>query len=84
VLTLTLIASERLAAADPAMPGMSPDIPAYHAAAAELDWADRAAVVEYQVGAWRLLNGPAHASTRPASEPLPRRTTTARPTRSRR
>ncbi len=61
VLTLTLIASERLAAADPAIPGMSPDIPAYHAAAAELDWSDRSAVIEYQVGAWRLLNGPAHA-----------------------
>jgi pimeloyl-ACP methyl ester carboxylesterase len=60
VLTLTLIASERLAAADPSIPGMSPEIPAYHAAAAELDWSDRAAVVDYQVGAWRLLHGPAH------------------------
>jgi len=60
VLTLTLIASERLAAADPSLPGVSPVIPAYHAKAAELDWSDRAAVIEYQVGAWRLLNGPAH------------------------
>lgn len=60
VLTLTLVASERLAATDPALPGMSPDILAYHAGAAELDWSDREAVVAYQVGAWRLLNGPAH------------------------
>jgi pimeloyl-ACP methyl ester carboxylesterase len=60
VLTLTLIASERLAPADPAIPGMSPEISAYHGAAAGLDWSDRAAVIEYQVGAWRLLNGPAH------------------------
>jgi pimeloyl-ACP methyl ester carboxylesterase len=60
VLTLTLLSSERLAAADPSLPGMSPEIPAYHARAAELDWSDREAVIEYQVGAWRLLNGPAH------------------------
>ena len=60
VLTLTLVASERLAAADPALPGMSPDIPAYHARAVERDWTDRKAVIAYQVGAWRLLNGPAH------------------------
>jgi len=60
VLTLTLVASERLAAADPDLPGMSPDIPAYHAGAAELDWSDREAVIAYQAGAWRLLHGPAH------------------------
>lgn len=61
VLTLTLIASERLAAADPTIPGMAPEIAAHHATAAELDWADRAAVAEYQTGAWRLLGGPARA-----------------------
>jgi pimeloyl-ACP methyl ester carboxylesterase len=58
--TLTLIASERLALADPAMPGMDPRVPEYHARAAELDWTDREAVLEYQVGAWRLLTGSAH------------------------
>lgn len=60
VKTLTLIASERLAPADAAMPGMDPRVPAYHAQSAELDWSDREAVLEYQVGAWRLLTGSAH------------------------
>jgi pimeloyl-ACP methyl ester carboxylesterase len=60
VATLTLIASERLAAADPALPTMSPEILAYHARAGELDWSDREAVLDYQVGAWRLLHGSAH------------------------
>lgn len=60
VLTLTLIASERLAAADPAMPLMAPSVAAYHAGAAELDWSDGGAVIECQVGAWRLLAGSAH------------------------
>jgi pimeloyl-ACP methyl ester carboxylesterase len=61
VLTLTLIASERLAATDPDLPGMSPEVLAYHARAAALDWSDREAVLDYQVGAWRLLTGSAHA-----------------------
>ncbi|HWR37327.1 MAG TPA: alpha/beta fold hydrolase, partial [Clostridia bacterium] len=60
VKTLTLIASLRLALADPAMPAMDPRVPAYHAKAAEIDWTDRDAVLEYQVGAWRLLTGSAH------------------------
>jgi pimeloyl-ACP methyl ester carboxylesterase len=60
VQTITLIASERLAEADPAMPGMSPSVPEYHSRAAALDWSDAAAVVDYQVGAWRLLSGSAH------------------------
>lgn len=60
VLSLTLISSERLALADPAMPGMDPRIGAYHARAAGLDWRDRSAVIDYQVGAWRLLSGSAH------------------------
>lgn len=60
VRTLTLIASERLAEADPNMPGISPDVLAYHARAGELDWSDHAAVIEYQIGAWRLLSGSAH------------------------
>ena len=60
VKTLTLIASERLALADPTMPGMDPRVPAYHAQSANLDWTDRDAVLDYQVGAQRLLNGSAH------------------------
>lgn len=60
ILTIAMIASERLAAADPAMPGMAPELLAYHARAAELDWRDREAVIEYRVGAWALLSGSAH------------------------
>lgn len=60
VSTLTLIASERLALADPNMPAMSPAIVEYHGQASELDWSNREAVVEYQIGAWRLLSGSAH------------------------
>jgi pimeloyl-ACP methyl ester carboxylesterase len=60
VLTLTLIASERLALADPEMPTLDPSILEYHARAGELDWSDREAVLEYQIGAWRLLSGSAH------------------------
>ena len=36
---------------------MDPQVPAYHARAAQLDWSDRSAVIEYQIGAWRLLSG---------------------------
>src|SRR5690606_17489312 len=61
ILTITAIASERLAAADPAMPGISPSLLDYHARAAELDWDDHEAVTEYWVGAWALLSGSAHA-----------------------
>lgn len=57
VLTLTLIASERLALADPGMPGIAPSILEYHAKAGNLDWSDKRAVIEYQAGAWRLLTG---------------------------
>ena len=39
---------------------MDPRVPAYHAESAKLDWTDRDAVLEYQVGAWRLLTGSAH------------------------
>lgn len=60
VLTLTLIASERLASADPDISGIDLQVLEYHARAAELDWSDREAVIEYQVGAWRLLAGSAH------------------------
>ena len=60
VASLTLIASERLAATDPEIPPISQAVLDYHAQAAALDWSDRAAVLDYQVGAWRLLNGSAH------------------------
>jgi pimeloyl-ACP methyl ester carboxylesterase len=60
ILTITTIASERLAAADPAMPGISPDLLEYHSRVAELDWNDRAAVTEYWVGAWAMMSGSAH------------------------
>jgi pimeloyl-ACP methyl ester carboxylesterase len=58
--TLTLIAAEALEVPDPQIPGIDPAVLAYHAGAARLDWRDRAAVIEYQVGAWRLLSGSAH------------------------
>ncbi len=60
VRTITLISSERLAHADPSIPGIDPSVTEYHARAASLDWHDRAAVLDYQVGAWRLLSGSAH------------------------
>jgi pimeloyl-ACP methyl ester carboxylesterase len=60
VLSLTLIASERLGPSDPDMPPMDPKVAAYHAQATALDWTDKEAVVEYGVGAWRLLAGSAH------------------------
>lgn len=64
VRSLTLIAAERLAETDPTMPTIDASILAYHAAAGDLDWSDREAVVDYQVGAWRLLSG----SKRPFDE----------------
>ena len=60
VRTLALIASEALAATYPSIPPMDPAVLAYHAGAGALDWTDRAAVLDYQVGAWRLLSGTAH------------------------
>lgn len=70
VLSLTLIASERLAAADPDLPGIDPKVTAYHSAAAGLDWSDKKSVLEYQVGAWRLLTGPGRAFDRQAVEEI--------------
>jgi pimeloyl-ACP methyl ester carboxylesterase len=61
VLTLTVIASERLASEDPNLPSMDPKIPAYHAQGAFLDWSDRQAVIEYMTGGWRLIAGSAHS-----------------------
>ncbi|MET5515918.1 hypothetical protein WH733_29810 [Klebsiella pneumoniae] len=46
---MTLIASERLADADPDMPAFDPAIIEYHQRAESLDWSDRDAVVAYQV-----------------------------------
>jgi pimeloyl-ACP methyl ester carboxylesterase len=81
-LTLTLIASERLALADPELPTIDPSVSEYRARAAELDWSDRDAVVAHQVGAWRINSGSAHAC-RPSAR-WPRPTSTARPVSSRR
>ncbi|MBE9212216.1 alpha/beta hydrolase [Plectonema cf. radiosum LEGE 06105] len=60
VKSLTLIASEPLADTDPTIPSIDPSVLEYHAKASELDWANREAVIEYQVGAWRLMSGSAH------------------------
>lgn len=60
VTSLTLIASERLAETDPEMPPLSPALIDYHQQAGTLDWSDKDAVVEYQVGAWRINAGSAH------------------------
>jgi pimeloyl-ACP methyl ester carboxylesterase len=57
VLTLTLIASERLDLADPSLPGTSPSIIAYHKKANQLDRTNKKEFIDYQVGAWRLLTG---------------------------
>lgn len=60
VLSITMIASEPLATSDPRIPKLSPAVLDYHARAATLDWGDRDAVLEYQIGAWRLLAGTAY------------------------
>jgi pimeloyl-ACP methyl ester carboxylesterase len=61
VFSLTLIASGPLAETDPAMPSIDPRVLAHHARAGDVDWSDREAVADYQVGGWRLLSGPGHA-----------------------
>jgi pimeloyl-ACP methyl ester carboxylesterase len=58
--SLALIASEALEEADPNIPSIAPAVLPYHAKAADLDRTDRAAVLQYQLGAWRLLSGSAH------------------------
>jgi pimeloyl-ACP methyl ester carboxylesterase len=60
VKTLTLVASECLAPKNPSIRAIDPRVLEYHARAATLDWTDRIAVLEYQVGAWRLLTGSGH------------------------
>jgi pimeloyl-ACP methyl ester carboxylesterase len=64
VLTLTLIATERLGPGDPNIPSVDQKIMDYHARAGSLDWSDKDAVVEWQVRGWRLLSG----SERPFDE----------------
>jgi pimeloyl-ACP methyl ester carboxylesterase len=46
---------------DPALPGIAPSVLDYHARSSEIDWANRQEVIDYQVGAWQLLNGSAHS-----------------------
>ena len=60
VKSLTLIASEPLTDSDPAIPGIDRSVLEYHTKASELDWTNREAVIDYQIGAWRLLSGSAH------------------------
>lgn len=68
VRALVLIASEPLGPGDPSIPGIDPALLAYHAAAANLDWNNLDAVIDYRAGGWRLLSG----SARPFDEPLVR------------
>lgn len=42
------------------LPGIDQRILDYHQAGATLDWTDEAAVCEYLVGGWKLLNGSRH------------------------
>lgn len=58
--TLTLIGSEALERPDASAASIDPALLDYHAKAADLDWSDRDTVLDYQVGAWRLLAGSAH------------------------
>lgn len=60
VSSLTLIASEPLAAGDPDIPAMDPKVLAHHMKSGELDWSNRELVVEHVVEAWRLMAGTAH------------------------
>ncbi|MCZ7557631.1 MAG: alpha/beta fold hydrolase [Bacteroidia bacterium] len=61
VSSLTLIASEPLGPGDPDIPGIDERVLQHHLLGAELDWSDRAAVVDFSTEGWRLLNGSAHA-----------------------
>lgn len=60
VLSLSLIATG-LWDDIPELPGIDPKILQYHSAAAALNWTDKAAVLDYMVGGWRLLCGPGRA-----------------------
>jgi pimeloyl-ACP methyl ester carboxylesterase len=60
VFTLTMIASGKLASDDVDLPPIDPKVHAYHSQGTFIDWSDRQAVIEYQVGGWRLLAGSAH------------------------
>lgn len=59
ILTITMIASS-IFGDRPDLPPMDPNVPAYHAAGASLDWSDEEATVDYLAEGWRLLNGSAH------------------------
>jgi pimeloyl-ACP methyl ester carboxylesterase len=61
VRTLTLIASEPLGPGETDIPGIDERVLRHHLLGAELDWGDRAAVVDFSTEGWRLLNGSAHA-----------------------
>lgn len=61
VASLSLVMSSVFGPPDPDLPPMDEKIPAYHRSAAALNWSDKAAVIEYIVGGWRLLSGSAHS-----------------------
>ncbi len=49
----------------PHLPPIAPEILSYHSSASALDWSDRAAVVKYMAGGWKLLNGTRHPFDEP-------------------
>jgi len=69
VKTITLIASSVWDDL-PHLPPIAPEILAYHSSASGLDWSDRAAVVKYMVGGWKILNGTRHPFDEPRAMAL--------------
>ena len=61
VASITLMMSSIFGPHTPELPAMDTGILEYHRAAMTLNWLDRAEVIEYIVGGWRLLSGTAHA-----------------------
>jgi len=59
-----------LALADPAIPGIAPSIIEYHAKAGRVDWSNKGEVIQYQVGAWRLLTGSGRTFDQRATEEM--------------
>lgn len=59
VKTITLIASG-IWDDKPELPPIDNAVLEYHAMAANLDWTNKAEVIQYMVGGWRILNGSRH------------------------
>jgi pimeloyl-ACP methyl ester carboxylesterase len=60
VLSLTLIASEPLGPGDSDVPAIDAKVLAHHARSGDLDWSNRALVLDHVVAGRRLLAGSAH------------------------